>query len=87
MSCAQHTAKHKGYSCVAQLAERSTVNRMVAGSSPAAGAIKPLVIQWLFVLYITTRNHKQNLNCLALISVANINTLAYYINKLRIQIR
>ena len=39
MSCAQHTAKHKGYSCVAQLAERSTVNRMVAGSSPAAGAI------------------------------------------------
>ena len=40
MSCAQHTAKHKGYSCVAQLAERSTVNRMVAGSSPAAGAEK-----------------------------------------------
>lgn len=40
MSCARHTAKRKGYSCVAQLAERSTVNRMVAGSSPAAGAKK-----------------------------------------------
>ncbi|RFT34441.1 hypothetical protein CG401_01110 [Bifidobacteriaceae bacterium NR019] len=60
---------------------------MVAGSSPAAGAIKPLVFQWLFALNITTCIHKQNLDCLALMSVANINILAYYINKLRIQMR
>jgi len=46
--------------------------------------MKPLVFQWLFALNITTCIHKQNLDCLVLMSVANINILAYYINKLRI---
>ena len=56
MSCARHTAKHKGYSCVAQLAERSTVNRMVAGSSPAAGAINHR-LRGGFLLYEFLRLH------------------------------
>ena len=29
------------YSCIAQLVEQSAVNRLVAGSSPAAGAMGP----------------------------------------------
>lgn len=46
-SCAQHTAQHGRHSCVAQLAEHPTVNRTVAGSSPAAGAHRrPPLRRW-----------------------------------------
>ena len=39
------------YSCVAQLAEHPTVNRTVAGSSPAAGAIESLGSPRLFYFH------------------------------------
>ena len=62
MSCAQHKAEHKNeYSCVAQLAERSTVNRMVAGSSPAAGANNHRLCAVVFCYKIFSSSKLENM--------------------------